>query len=466
MTTTPSVTLNDYIASPFGLLHLEGIHIGRYRIDLAIVRGREAAINLQECILAALDETGRKSGLKNSTRYPAQLPMGTPSRPLAKEIEDHLEDMRRRQLEPKTIQSTERTLKLLLLTCGNISAARVDYYHIQALWKLLRWAPRNLVSDPLLKDLSFDEAIALGKEQDVPPLAPATEERHRRFLVAFFNHLVNGQAIDLSPMKAFRKPKEDHTINPDKAIRLFEDADLQAIFDPATFIPWAKKPQYWWAPMIGLYTGARVNEVCQLKLSDIIEERGVWCIAFQKTLDQDLAADPKRRRRSRQSMKGAGCMRIIPIAKPLLQAGFLEFVEDMKETGHPRLFPLLSAGVNRTTGETNARYSQQFVVDFGRYLKSLGFPKGIGFHAFRHTLATELDVNDVPEKEIALVTGHSTDPRDRVQVLRRHYLHKKPQVTRSKQINALELYQPNVDLPRYQPGQFASQLSDTSRFHP
>lgn len=64
------------------------------------------------------------------------------------------------------------------------------------------------------------------------PLAPATEERHRRFLVAFFNHLVNGQAIDLSPMKAFRKPKEDHTINPDKAIRLFEDADLQAILIP------------------------------------------------------------------------------------------------------------------------------------------------------------------------------------------------------------------------------------------
>lgn len=67
------------------------------------------------------------------------------------------------------------------------------------------------------------DAITLGKEQDVPPLAPATEERHRRFLVAFFNHLVNGQAIASSPMKAFRKPKEDHAIDPDKAIRLFED---------------------------------------------------------------------------------------------------------------------------------------------------------------------------------------------------------------------------------------------------
>lgn len=123
--------------------------------------------------------------------------------------------------------------------------------------------------------------------------------------------------------------------------------------------------------------------------------------------------------------------------------------------GHARALPLLSAGVNRKTGETNARYGQQFVVDFGRYLKGLGFAKGIGFHTFRHTLATELDVNDAPEREIALVTGHSTAPRDRVQVLRKHYLHKKPYVTRSKQISAMELYRPKVELPRYQKGQFA-----------
>jgi len=466
MTTLPSAALSNYIDSPFGVLHLEGIHIGRFRIDRAVIQGREAALNLQEHILAALDETGRKNTLKRGTRYPEPLPMGTPARPLAKEIEDHLEDMRRRQLDPKTVLATERTLKLLLLTCGNISACRVDYAHIKQLWKLLRWAPRNLVSDPLLKDLTFNEAIALGKEQDVAPLAPATEERHRRFLVAFFNHLVNGQAIVSSPMKAFRKIKEDCVIDPEKAIRLFDDEDLQAIFDPATFIPWAKKPQHWWAPMIGLYTGARVNEVCQLKLNDIVEERGVWCIAFQKTVDKDLAADPKKKRRCRQSMKGAGCMRIVPIAKPLLDAGFLDFVEDMKDTGHSRLFPLLSAGISRSTGETNARYSQQFVVDFGRYLKGLGFEKGIGFHAFRHTLATELDANDVPEKEIALVTGHSTDPRDRVQVLRKHYLHKRPQVTRSKQIKALDLYQPAVELPRYQRGQFAKWLDDESKFYP
>ncbi|MBZ3921544.1 hypothetical protein Xtri_18570 [Xanthomonas campestris pv. trichodesmae] len=51
-------------------------------------------------------------------------------------------------------------------------------------------------------------------------------------------------------------------------------------------------------------------------------------------------------------------------------------------------------------------------------------------------------------------------------MLRRHYLHKKPQVTRSKQISALELYQPNVELPRYKRGQFAEWLIDSSKFYP
>jgi integrase len=36
-----------------------------------------------------------------------------------------------------------------------------------------------------------------------------------------------------------------------------------------------------------LYTGARINEVAQLKLNDIVQESGVWCIRIQKTIDSD-----------------------------------------------------------------------------------------------------------------------------------------------------------------------------------
>lgn len=466
MTSAALEPLQDYSIIPSGTLYLEGIHIGGVCIDRAVINSRESAIKLQDYCEWVLEISKKKRVPRNGTRYPEPLPLGTPARRLSAEIRDHLEDMTRRKLDAKTVDATRRTLKFLLLSCGDVSVARIDYKQIHETWRLLRWAPKNLMSDPRLKSLSYDEAIALGQKEDVPPLAPATEERHRRFLVSFFNHLLRARAIPASPMDAFKKPEVDYTLDPNKAIRLFEDADLQAIFNPETFIPWAKKPHLWWAPMIGLYTGARINEVCQLKLIDIVQERGTWCFAFRKTVDADLAADPKRRRVSRQSLKGRGCARMIPIAQALIDAGFLDYLADAKATGHARLFPHLSAGINRKTGETNARYSHALVVDFGRYLKALGFSKGVGFHAFRHTLATELDAQDVPQREIALVTGHATDPLDHVEVLRRHYLHKKPHVTRAKQIKTLELYQPNVVLPAYSRGQFSVQLGDPSKFHP
>ncbi|MBN6111393.1 hypothetical protein JR063_07400 [Xanthomonas sp. CFBP 8700] len=51
-------------------------------------------------------------------------------------------------------------------------------------------------------------------------------------------------------------------------------------------------------------------------------------------------------------------------------------------------------------------------------------------------------------------------------MLRKHYFHKKPHVTRSKQLSALALYRPNLEIPRYQRGQFASCLADPSKFCP
>ena len=112
----------------------------------------------------------------------------------------------------------------------------------------------------------------------------------------------------------------------------------------------------------------------------------------------------------------------MPIHDSLLQAGFLDFLADIKASGHPRLFPNLSAGTCRKTGEPNGRYSQGFVNQFAAYLKGLGFGKGIGSHAFRHTLATELDAKGVRVEHIALITGHALNKK--APVLQDNYVHK------------------------------------------
>ena len=163
-------------------------------------------------------------------------------------------------------------------------------------------------------------------------------------------------------------------------------------------------------------------------------------------------------------MKGKAAIRTLPVPQPLLDAGFLDFLADIRQCGHPRLFPHLSAGINKKTGETNARYSQAALNQFSAYMKALGFPKGVGFHAFRHTIATELHHQGVSDEDIALVTGHSLSKR--VPVLHEAYFHKKPAHARAKQIKALEQYRPAVVMPVYVPGQFGQQLKDPSKFYP
>ncbi|MCL1499364.1 hypothetical protein [Xanthomonas nasturtii] len=141
----------------------------------------------------------------------------------------------------------------------------------------------------------------------------------------------------------------------------------------------------------------------------------------------------------------------------------LEFVEDIKACRHPRLFPHLSAGINKATGETNARYSQGLLNQFSTYMKERGFGKGVGFHGFRHTLATYLKHRRVPDADVAMLTGHTT--RQEFPVLGQYNSTPNP-FERPRQIEALEVFQPAVVLPRYERGQFAKQLGRGAKFYP
>lgn len=455
--------LKSYLSDSTGTLTLTNVRIGRVRIGEMIVSGREAAIHAQEIINDACERARRARLGKNATRYPEPLPIAAPARLLSVEVSDYLADRERMGLARDTIEATTRTLKLLLMACGDIPVSRIDHAHIYRVWEIMRWAPPLLLSDLMYRNWTFEQAVAQGKQLHVTPPAPATVEKHRRFLCTFFTRLVKAKAIVASPMEVFPEVKKDLVVDPNKAERLFDEADLQRIFAPQTFIPWAMKaPHRWWVPMIGLYTGARINEVAQLKLGDVVQESGVWCIRIQKTVDADLSH--KDRNRSRQSLKGKAAVRTLPIPQPLLDAGFLAFVDDIRACGHPRLFPHLSAGVRRDTGEPNARYSQGILSQFSTYMKGLGFAKGVGFHAFRHTIATELHHLGVSDEDIALVTGHSVSKR--VPVLHEAYFHKKPALARTKQIGVLAQYRPDVQLPVYHAGQFRTALADRSKFYP
>lgn len=137
----------------------------------------------------------------------------------------------------------------------------------------------------------------------------------------------------------------------------------------------------------------------------------------------------------------------MPLAQPVLDAGFLQFVEDMKATGHPRLFPHLPAGTGKDGEPNGLGYGRQLSRQFAAYLKQFEIEKGTAFHAFRHTLSTRLTEAKVPVSTIAMITGHAR--KQEVPVLEAHYIHIADVKTLSERVEALAQYVPSIECPRY-----------------
>lgn len=80
-------------------------------------------------------------------------------------------------------------------------------------------------------------------------------------------------------------------------------------------------------PQLCLYTGARASEIAQPRLADIATIDGISCITIRVTQKE-------------QRVKNKPSVRVIPLAQPLIDAGFLIYVEEVRATKHPRLFPI------------------------------------------------------------------------------------------------------------------------------
>ena len=84
------------------------------------------------------------------------------------------------------------------------------------------------------------------------------------------------------------------------------------------------KPERYWATLISAYLGARLNEVCQLNVSDMEKVDGIWAINFN--------ADSE----DKNIKTGAG-NRIIPLYPKLLDLGLLDYMKQMERLNHLKL---------------------------------------------------------------------------------------------------------------------------------
>jgi len=277
------------------------------------------------------------------------------------------------------------SLTQLLEVVSDIPIQAINSSHARTWKDTLLCLPPNVGKKPMFKNLSTTQAAKCNRGSTIS--ITTFNNIHTR-VSAFFWWAHRNDYITRNYFEGL-KVREPKRAREKRAA--FSDSDLQSIFSTQQYIKHSyNHPHYYWIPLMGLHTGARLEELCQLYLDDISKIEEVWCLQI-------------RDHHNDQKTKTDSSNRTIPIHNKLIELGFLEYIDALKKSGKERLFPYLS--------RQRDGYSQPVSKWFSRYREKIGM-KDItprkDFHSFRHTLATRLKHKGVSESITGALIGHST----------------------------------------------------------
>jgi integrase len=274
----------------------------------------------------------------------------------------------------------------------------IDREACRDLLEVLRWLPSNPTKR--FPKLTTVQAADMAKAKKLAStLSAASVNGYMTKLRSVFNFAVNEGWLDRNPARGLRVA--DPVRRRDKRLP-FSNDQLHLIFNAPLYTgcaddwhgyatPGSAFPRRgrFWVPLIAIFAGLRLNEACQLDVSDIQTVEGVDCISVSGGM---AAAETEKR------LKTASSERLIPIHPSLREIGFMMFVEGRRAAGGKKLFPELQAS---PTGY----FSDPFSKWFRRFLAKAGAARPrTCFHSFRHCYRDALREARI-DHEIALALG-------------------------------------------------------------
>lgn len=194
-----------------------------------------------------------------------------------------------------------------------------------------------------------------------------------------------------------------------KSRRSFEEAELRHLFTQPLFTGCLStkrrfesgkliiRDDYFWLPILGYYTGARLGELIQLHLGDINLTAPVPYVEITD------AGGGEQGSSNAKHVKSAAGIRKVPLHPDLLQLGFVDFVSLRQKgrKGTDRLFHRIPYG---SDGQASTVFSKWFA----RFLDKAGLiDPALVFHSFRHNAEDAFRDALQPQYVIDRIIGHS-----------------------------------------------------------
>lgn len=256
---------------------------------------------------------------------------------------------------------------------GDIQATDLNRDHMRTYHRIMHHLPKRRTVDPKYKKKPLAKLLNM-KIPEADKLSSTTLDNTFTNVRSFINWLEDEglvqRAATLNKMLEVRRKN----VSPER--EPFTDDELRALFSPQSFKPEVFRSSWqFWLPLMGLHTGARLEELCQLHLTDIRQDEasGVWYMSINDEGDKKTKTSAGNRR--------------VPLHPALLELGLLDRVDALGKR-HARLFPTLE--LRASAGKLGGAAGQWFT----RYRRQCGVGAAGGeasskvFHSFRHTVVT------------------------------------------------------------------------------
>lgn len=241
--------------------------------------------------------------------------------------------------------------------------------------------------------IAFVEAYAsrTGKGGGTRGLSPRTVMKAVGHIRDFLDHAVAQEWASSSPIdEAFHKAIGGLRTGASRAktsgtYDVFDDHDLRLIFEPRRYLERNNAGDDFWAPLVGLFTGARLGEIVCLTPETVVLDRdsGLHCLKI--------------------GTKNENSRRLVPVPEQLVSLGFIKYVDHVRSLDATTLFPHREMNATRVNDP-----SKHVSRVFGQHLNAVGITDpGKVFHSFRHTTITRMHVRGVPTGDSELIAGHA-----------------------------------------------------------
>ncbi|WP_186766593.1 hypothetical protein [Puniceibacterium confluentis] len=217
------------------------------------------------------------------------------------------ENRRADSWQPGTFDKKEAALEALVELLGEdrmmTSITKADAQEVK---RVLLELPANKNKNPHTRHLSLREATTV---RDVTKLSSVTVNGYISIYQSFYDWAAKNGHAHVNLFEGMRVGRSNSRTTPQR--QAFKPEALKAVQDELIHNTkgLVKSGSHKWATLIAVYSGARLNEVCQLDVSDLQQQDGTWIFNMM-----DEGEGNKR-------FKNAASIRKVPVHAELIRLG-------------------------------------------------------------------------------------------------------------------------------------------------